>query len=404
MTRNRTILLVVSALLLAPLAIASFAVAGDPGDDDFFKQFPVFQDVLRLVRQAYVDEVDLSELMAGAFQGLGDALDPFSTLVPSEHVEALRTLSDSPPPSGMILGHGGGVLFVIGLSPGGPAEAAEIKPGDIITEIGGVPTRNLPLWDAELRLSQIPMAIADTPNDGTDDSEAEPIDQGGLSVGILRGGDQWVAKLTQTESEILDLTTTVNDNDLILRLYRPSPSAVEQISTALSEATTSGLSGVLIDLRRAWGSDYNAAIEIAQALGSAGGADFIARNGDRTHVTSAGDQHWGGRVVVLVSRSTHGAGELLARLLANNFQTVGQNSFGYLGQPSWLPVGEGAEMRTADGFFGPPIEGAWNEPLEPEIVVTGRDRRFSQKDQSLEELTEQRGLEALRSEDLERAA
>lgn len=402
--RFRGVLMLFAAILLAPLAIAGFAVAGDPGEDDFYKQFPVFQDVLRLVRQAYVDDVDLSQLMAGAFQGLGDALDPFSTLVPSDRVAALKQLDERPPASGMVLAHANGVLYVVSVLPDSPAEAADIRPGDILTEIDGLPTRNLSLWNAELLMADIPQAPEPMAAESTGAGEAEDGDGVGLSVGILRRGDQWTVHLDSPLVQSPGSSVEVDSEVATLSVFDVSPTSVTAIAAGLREQATSGLGGLLVDLRRSSGTDYESAVEIAGLLGVTGAADFVDRDGNRRHLEARTEPAWAGPVVVLVGQATHGAGELLARLLSERYATVGQPTFGYLGRPAWLPVGDGHQMRTADGFYGPAGEGTWDEPLEPEIIVRGRDRRFSQQDQTLEELTTQRALEVIRSEAVGRAA
>ncbi len=376
-------MITLSALLLIPLAVASFAVAGDPGEDDYYKQFPVFQDVLRLVRQAYVDEVDLGQLMAGAFQGLGDALDPFSTLVPAEHVETLRANEGAPPASGLVLAHSNGVVFVVSVLPESPAAKAEIQPGDIVTEIGGTAVRNLPLWDVEMRLADLGE---------------------GLDVGILRGGEQTVSTLQPQEAAEPVVWAEANGEFLTLRVHQTTEATVAEVAGVLAEARERGLQGVLVDLRRAWGRDYQAATDLAAVLGGERASDFVGREGTRERVEASTEVVWDGPVVTLVSRGTHGAGELAARLLAERHATVGQSTFGYLGSQAWIPVGEGAFMRTASGFFAPVEEGDWSIPLEPEIVVTGRDRRYSQQETTLDELTEERGLAELSSLTLGRAA
>ena len=391
MTRSRGILLLVSAVVLVPLAIAGFASGGDPGADSFYKQFPVFQDVLRLVRQAYVDEVDLSELMAGAFQGLGDALDPFSTLVPGEQAGAVMSLGDAPPPSGMVLAHSNGVLFVVSVLPDGPAENADIRPGDVLTEIDGQPTRNLPLWNAELYLARVAEA-----------SDGELAD--GMSLGVLRRGDQWNTNLTSRLDESPAAELVMDGDIAILHLYGLEAAATDVVEAGLTREEIAGSAGLIVDLRRSWGTNYDTAVEIAGLLGVSGATDFVDRKGDRSSTASDREPAWHGPTVVLVGQGTHGAGELLARLLAERYATVGQNTFGYLGRTAWLPVGDGHQLRTADGFYAPPGEGTWDEPLEPEVLVTGRERRFSDKDQTLDELTRERGLEVLRSSGTARAA
>ena len=93
MTRGRLSFLLVSGLLV--VSILSGTILGQArsktSEDSFYKYLSVFSEVLRLVRQAYVDETDLRTLMAGALEGSSDALDPFSFYIPAAEVEAYMT-------------------------------------------------------------------------------------------------------------------------------------------------------------------------------------------------------------------------------------------------------------------------------------------------------------------------
>ena len=101
MNRSRLVFLLVSGVLV--LTILSGTLLGAPtrddeGEDSLYKYLSVFTEVLRLVRQAYVDETDLDLLMNGALDGTPDALDPFSMYVPEDAVQgylAARQVGES---------------------------------------------------------------------------------------------------------------------------------------------------------------------------------------------------------------------------------------------------------------------------------------------------------------------
>ncbi len=79
-------------------------------------------DVLELVREAYVDEPG-DGLMAGALDGLTDALDPFSTYVPPAAVDGyLETRKVVSRHSGAVILTEYGVAYVAAVDQGAGAD------------------------------------------------------------------------------------------------------------------------------------------------------------------------------------------------------------------------------------------------------------------------------------------
>ena len=58
------------------------------GKDDTFRQLPVFEEVISLVLNNYVEEVDVRHAMRGALKGLADGLDPDSAYLTPDLVKA----------------------------------------------------------------------------------------------------------------------------------------------------------------------------------------------------------------------------------------------------------------------------------------------------------------------------
>src|SRR5579859_3535618 len=97
MSRSRVLFFVLSAVLVVPMLMGTLVLAAERSrphgkdskdDDSFYKYLAVFSDVFSLVRESYVDEPNSDTLMKGALEGVTDALDPFSTYVPADQVEA----------------------------------------------------------------------------------------------------------------------------------------------------------------------------------------------------------------------------------------------------------------------------------------------------------------------------
>src|SRR5262249_18348178 len=112
--------------------------------DTTYGQLAVFNEVVRLVLDAYVEPVNIDRAMTGARIGLTDALDGDSAYLDPEELKAYQ----QPAPEGdadvgTVLTRRFSFLMVAATRPGSPAAKAGIKPGDIIKTIDGRHSRTL---------------------------------------------------------------------------------------------------------------------------------------------------------------------------------------------------------------------------------------------------------------------
>ncbi|MEM9407620.1 MAG: hypothetical protein AAGA81_16400 [Acidobacteriota bacterium] len=94
MNKSRVLFLILSVCIVLPL-LGSGLVFGAPAEDgvegdSIYKYLSIFREVLKYVREAYVEEADIRALMAGALDGASDALDPLSVFVPEEQIDEYR--------------------------------------------------------------------------------------------------------------------------------------------------------------------------------------------------------------------------------------------------------------------------------------------------------------------------
>ena len=89
-SRTRLWVLVVSTPVIAFALIGGYARALAAARDETYQHLRVFQDVVSLVVDNYVEEVDVKEAMRGAMRGLADGLDPDSAFLTPESGEELR--------------------------------------------------------------------------------------------------------------------------------------------------------------------------------------------------------------------------------------------------------------------------------------------------------------------------
>ena len=76
-SRTRTFVLAISTPVIAFAVIGGY-LGQALAKDDTYQHLRVFEDVVSLVLNNYVEEVDVNEAMNGAMSGLADGLDPDS--------------------------------------------------------------------------------------------------------------------------------------------------------------------------------------------------------------------------------------------------------------------------------------------------------------------------------------
>ncbi len=371
MKRTRALLAAVLALaVLAPLALVS-AAAFRP--DTTYRYLNVFQEVWSLTRANYVEPVDESRLLRGAWEGMVRSLDAVSAWLPPGEAEALAS-PPGPAGAGMELLPAGGVAVVVRVDPDGPAAGEGIHEGDQVWRVDGRPARRLSwpqlrhllrgrpgevreivLLDAstyKLRHVKLSLAVPGTPG-----FRVEPRADGKLLY--LRLGD-----LSRVDAAALRA--------------RLGAAAAEHPGARL-----------LVDLRGVVGADPGDVARLAGVLVPGGQLlVLVDARGQEVPLAAPGDRPpvVPGKTWVLVDGSTAGTGEALAALLRRAGATLlGRKTFGLAGVPEVIPLGgeDGSlllatrEMRLPDGT-------AWaGKGLEPAHVVVvppaatweeGRDR------------------------------
>ena len=118
-------------------------------ENDIYKKIDLFGEVLDKINKEYVDEIDQSESMDSAINGLLQSLDPYSAYMSPESFNEMQTET-----SGEFGGLGievtmeSGVVKVISPIDDTPASKAGIKAGDYIVKINGTQVQGKSLSDA----------------------------------------------------------------------------------------------------------------------------------------------------------------------------------------------------------------------------------------------------------------
>ncbi len=388
--RGRVALLLGSVALLLPLAggTLSRALAQGKGaeEDSIYKQLTVFTEVLSLIRRNYVDETQLDGLFAGALDGTVDALDPLATYVPPDRVSVYRAAREvGRRHSGIAVARQRGITYILAVEANSPGSAAGFAAGDVLAEIEGRSTREMSLWEVESLLAGEP---------GTE-----------LELKTLRRGQTREAGLKLSAFERPGSALELRDDVAVISIPRFEDGLVQELETLL--ARVSGHDRLLIDLRGAAGGTSDSAYQAAGLFveGPLGG--LHGRAGTIAEYSDAEPPRWRGKLVVLTDRSSQGASEVFAAVLAQaaGAELVGERTFGHAGRRAVVELSNGAEIHFSDAFYAGPDGEAIDHPLVPAVVVNEASRRLSESGLPFSELMMRRAIDRLRSEpEIEKAA
>ncbi len=365
MSRGRLVFICFSLTVVLCVAGTTMLAAknrqNDDGADSLYKYLSVFTDVFSLVNRAYVDELDTEELMAGAFEGAVDALDPFSLYIPADRVESYQaTIEIGRRRSGIVLLKERGVAYAVAVEEGSPAAGAGIEGGHILSRIQGQRTRQMPLYEIQAILSGAPGTAI----------EVERIEPRGQKVTV--------------SFELADYTPAAVELEVrrgvgVLRLpgfHADTPGGVESSLQALAAGPEAlpdltETDKLVVDLRGVAGGDAATAYRIAGFF-AAGELGALTRRDEAVELFDGGASPlWQGDIAVLVNRGTQGAAEVLTSVLqqSTGAKLVGERSFGHSGRQQQLELSNGGRLQITDAFYTGPDRKPLNDGLTPDVRV-----------------------------------
>ena len=116
---------------------------------ELYEKIDLFGEVLNKVQKEYVDEINESETIDAAINGVLQSLDPYSAYMDPELFESMQTDTRGEFGGlGIEVGMEGGVVKVISPIDGTPASEAGIKSGDYIIKINNVQVQGKTLMEA----------------------------------------------------------------------------------------------------------------------------------------------------------------------------------------------------------------------------------------------------------------
>ncbi|MGQ0715182.1 MAG: S41 family peptidase [Gemmatimonadaceae bacterium] len=313
MNRFRKLSLV--AAVVAPALVGGF-VMQDRATRDGAR---LFDQVLSLVADRFVDTVDNAMLYEKAARGLVEELeDPYSELLSPKQLQRFSTSSTGRYGGiGMRIDNHDGWITVVQVFPNSPAEAAGIQEGDRILQIDTASTRG---WSTE----QVSSTLLGTP---------------GTQVGVKfqrPGVAETIShRLTRATIHIpaVPYAFILDGRIGYVNLGTFNESAGQELESSVDQMLKSGASGIIIDLRGNPGGILDQGLAVADIFLD-GGDEIASVRGrgmmSQQFVAKGKPKMPNVPLVVLVDSYTASASEIVAGALQDHDRAlvVGTTSFG----------------------------------------------------------------------------
>jgi carboxyl-terminal processing protease len=328
-----------------------------------YEQLDLFGDIFERIRAQYVEEVDESELIEAAIDGMLTSLDPHSSYLSPDDAEQMRVQTRGEFGGlGIEVTQEEGFVKVVSPIDGTPADEAGMEAGDFITHVDGESLLGLTLDKAvEMMRGPVGSEIVITV---VREGETEPFD-----VTIIRDTIKLTAVRTRSEGESVVLRiTTFND--------QTTPNLEAGLNEQIEAAGgLDNINGVVLDLRNNPGGLLTQAISVADAFLDEGEiVSTRGRNvadGERFNAT-AGDLIEGKPIVVLINGGSASASEIVAGALQDHRRAivVGTKSFGKGSVQTVMPLrGDGAMRLTTARYYTPSGRSIQALGVSPDIIV-----------------------------------
>ena len=344
-----------------------FSTADAANEDNIYKKIDLFSEVLDKINKEYVDEVNQSEAMDAAINGVLQSLDPYSAYMSPESFQNMQTeTSGEFGGLGIEVGMEHGVVKVISPIDNSPASSVGVKAGDYIVKINDIQVQGKTLTEA-VELMRGPV--------GTD-----------IEITVRRRGEKKaltfiitrdIIEVASVKSEIID------DKTGYLRLTSFNENSSDQIKDKIKEFKKNDkVENYILDLRNNPGGLLSQAIKIT---------DFFLDNGEivstkskrkyenRKWFAKKGDILKANTLVVLINYGSASASEIVAGALQDHKRAilVGESTYGKGSVQSIIPLkNNGAIRLTVSKYYLPSGKSISDVGVTPDIEIDESSDEF----------------------------
>ena len=344
-----------------------FSTANAANEDDIYKKIDLFSEVLDKINKEYVDEINQSEAMDAAINGVLQSLDPYSAYMSPESFENMQTeTSGEFGGLGIEVGMEHGVVKVISPIDNSPASKVGVKAGDYIVKINDIQVQGKTLTEA-VELMRGPV--------GTD-----------IEITVRRRGEKKALTFVITRDiiEVSSVKSEIKDEKTgYMRLTSFNENSGDQIKNKIKEFKKNGkIENYILDLRNNPGGLLSQAIKIS---------DFFLDNGEivstkskrkyenRKWFAKKGDILKTNTLVVLINYGSASASEIVAGALQDHKRAIliGESTYGKGSVQSIIPLkNDGAIRLTVSKYYLPSGKSISDVGVTPDIEISENSEEF----------------------------
>ena len=366
-------------VLILSILIFNFIITPVFSKSELYEKIDLFGEVLNNIKKDYVDEVNQSEIMDSAINGVLQSLDPYSAYMSPELFKEMQTDTKGEFGGlGIEIGMEAGVVKVISPIDDTPAEKAGIKAGDYIVKIGEDQVQGKSLMEA-VKLMRGP--VGTTIN---------------LTVRRKNVKKPLEFKITRKIIEVRSVSSEIlskKKNIAYIRLKSFNENSDNQFLKSIKRFEKNPkIKGYIIDLRNNPGGLLTQAINITDYFLDDG--EIVSTKGrkiteTRKFFAKRGDEIDGKPLVVLINNGSASASEIFAGALKDHKRAIilGENSYGKGSVQSIIPLNNGGGMRlTISKYYLPSGKSISEVGVTPDILVEEVENDFkinSEKDNQL---------------------
>ena len=342
------------------LFIISFSKGYAANEDDIYKKIDLFSEVLDKINKEYVDDVNQSEAMDAAINGVLQSLDPYSAYMSPESFQNMQTESSGEFGGlGIEVGMEHGVIKVISPIDNSPASKVGVKAGDYIVKIDDIQVQGKSLTEAvDLMRGKV----------GTD-----------IEITVRRRGEKKALtfKITRDIIKVASVKSRIIDEKTgYLRLTSFNENSSDQIKDKIKEFNKNeNIENYILDLRNNPGGLLSQAIKIS---------DFFLNHGEivstkskkkyenRKWFAKKGDILNANTLIVLINYGSASASEIVAGALQDHKRAilVGESTYGKGSVQSIIPLkNDGAIRLTVSKYYLPSGKSISDVGVTPDIEV-----------------------------------
>ena len=329
---------------------------------NLYEKIDLFGEVLENIQKDYVDDVDQSDMMDSAINGVLQSLDPYSAYMSPELFKEMQTDTRGEFGGlGIEIGMEAGVVKVISPIDDTPAAKAGIKAGDYIVKIGNEQVQGKSLLEA-VKLMRGPVGTSIE-----------------LTVRRKKVKKPLEFKIERKIIEVQSVSSKIigeEKNLGYIRLKSFNENSDKQFLKSVKEfEKKSKIKGYVFDLRNNPGGLLTQAINITDFFLEDG--EIVSTKGRKVSETRKffarkGDEIKGKPIVVLINNGSASASEIFAGALKDHKRAIilGENSYGKGSVQSIIPLRNGGGMRlTISKYYLPSGKSISEVGVTPDIVI-----------------------------------